>query len=65
MIFGSSGDLERAVELLEQHYAAQLMRKGHLPYAQLKISSRFQRIAQPPAAADDQVDRAVCHADIL
>ena len=58
MIFFSRRDLHRAVSLLKQHHARQLVRKGHQGKRQFEIRPRNDLGRQPQRTADDKDHRS-------
>ena len=54
------GDLERAVRLLQQHDARQLMREGHRRKGQLQLRAAHHLLRQPQRAADDEHHAPTC-----
>ena len=50
-------DLERAVDLLEQHHAAEPVRQRHIGDGELAVRALEDSLAQPQRAADDERNR--------
>ena len=57
MVFAAVGDLESTVDLLEQHHARELMRKGHGRHGQTEVGLCFDSIGQTEGTADDKYNR--------
>ena len=62
VIFSAAQNIERAIDLFQQHDTRQMVRKGHGRHGQPQCRLAFECLVQPARAADEeaQLGDAVC-----